>query len=144
MIDDFAGPHSFLSNFYPSVIVYGDATGPWITVEHAFAAAKTTDRAIRERIRRMSTPGQAKAAGRSLILRPDWEAVKDAVMLDLLRLKFAIPTLNTLLLRTHPHALIEGNTWHDRIWGVCTCPRCGGAGENRLGRLLVQVREEIV
>ena len=34
--------------------------------------------------------------------------------------------------------LIEGNTWGDRIWGVCN-----GVGENRLGRILMQIRDEL-
>ena len=34
--------------------------------------------------------------------------------------------------------LVEGNTWGDRFWGVC-----GGVGLNWLGRLLMQVRDEV-
>lgn len=32
----------------------------------------------------------------------------------------------------------KGNHWHDTYWGVCD-----GAGENRLGKLLMQVRREL-
>ena len=34
--------------------------------------------------------------------------------------------------------LEEGNTWGDRVWGVCQ-----GQGENRLGKILMKVREEL-
>ena len=39
--------------------------------------------------------------------------------------------------------LIEGNTWHDNYWGVCSCSKCNGRGKNRLGKLLMKVREEL-
>ncbi len=58
-------------------------------------------------------------------------------MLDLLRIKFTIPTLRERLLATGDQTLIEGNTWGDTYWGVCR-----GVGLNNLGTLLMQVREE--
>jgi hypothetical protein len=33
--------------------------------------------------------------------------------------------------------LVEGNTWNDRYWGVCR-----GVGQNKLGHLLMKLREE--
>ena len=42
------------------------------------------------------------------------------------------------LVDTGDQPLIEGNTWGDRFWGVC-----GGTGMNHLGRLLMEVREEL-
>lgn len=42
------------------------------------------------------------------------------------------------LLLTGNEELIEGNTWGDRIWGTVN-----GVGENRLGKILMQVREEL-
>jgi predicted NAD-dependent protein-ADP-ribosyltransferase YbiA (DUF1768 family) len=65
-------------------------------------------------------------------------------MLQGLRLKFAIPELAEKLLATGDAELIEGTTWHDNTWGNCSCPQCENIpGENRLGKLLMQVREEI-
>lgn len=43
-----------------------------------------------------------------------------------------------LLLDYFAAELIEGNTWGDRIWGVCD-----GVGENRLGKILMRVRAEM-
>jgi hypothetical protein len=54
--------------------------------------------------------------------------------------------LRKKLLATGDATLIEGNYWHDNYWGVCTCENCvsnGIVGRNRLGTLLMKVREEI-
>ena len=57
--------------------------------------------------------------------------------------KFAIPELRQKLLDTGDAYLIEGTTWHDNYWGICTCDRCGGRGQNKLGQLLMEIRKEI-
>jgi len=55
-----------------------------------------------------------------------------------LREKFKNPILRELLLMTGDAELVEFNEWNDRFWGVCK-----GVGENRLGILLQEIREEI-
>jgi len=67
--------------------------------------------------------------------------MKADIMLELLRLKFAFYDLGMLLLATEDAVLEEGNWWGDTYWGVC--PSGSGNGENMLGRLLMQVREEL-
>ena len=42
------------------------------------------------------------------------------------------------LLATGDEELVEGNDWNDRIWG-----KVNGQGENRLGIILMKVREEL-
>lgn len=64
-------------------------------------------------------------------------------MEDGLRLKFTDPELKSKLLATGDEELVEGNTWHDRTWGRCVCSKCGGQGQNLLGQLLMELREEI-
>ena len=59
-------------------------------------------------------------------------------MRDCLRLKFEIPELREALLNTDNAKLIEGNWWGDKFWGICN-----GVGENNLGKLLMEVRDEI-
>ena len=83
-------------------------------------------------------PGKAKRLGRKVTLRPDWEQIKTYTMLLLLRIKFSDENLATKLLETGEQKLIEGNSWGDCFWGVCD-----GVGENHLGKLLMQVREEL-
>ena len=65
-------------------------------------------------------------------------------MYQALWLKFSIPTLREKLLATDNEELVEGNTWHDNTWGECSCERCKDIkGQNRLGKMLMQIREEI-
>ena len=142
MIDNFTNEYGFLSNFYESKIVYEGIEYP--TVEHAFQAAKTFDKKEREYIASLKTPSLAKRAGRRVELRRDWEEIKEDVMLECLRLKFAIPELRKKLLATNDTWLMEGNTWHDNYWGNCTCDKCKSiVGKNRLGHLLSVLRKAI-
>lgn len=142
MINRFEGKYAFLSNFYASVVQEDGITYP--TIEHYFQAQKTLNPFERKEIAAAATPGQAKRAGRNVTLREDWEEVKDSVMLQGLRLKFDIEELANMLIATGDAALIEGNWWCDNTWGSCACPKCENiVGENRLGKLLMQVREEI-
>lgn len=131
------------SNFQPAR-VQCDQGVAYPTVEHAFQAMKTHDRSERMAIAALDTPGRAKRAGRKVRLRPDWESVKQDVMLDLLRQKFAPGSLHAQrLLATGDAEIVEWNAWHDRTWGRCTCERCRRAGRNLLGGLLMRVRAEL-
>lgn len=136
MINSFSGPYRFLSNFYPAVVLLDGV--PYPTVEHAFQAAKTADTGDRAIIRSLPTPLEAKAFGKRVLLREDWETVKIEVMTDLVRQKFHQVELREKLLATGDQTLVEGNRWGDMYWGVCR-----GQGMNWLGRILMKVREEI-
>jgi ribA/ribD-fused uncharacterized protein len=143
-ITAFTGDHAFLSNFHPHPLTIDGVTYP--TAEHAFQAAKTHDPAVKQAIADKPTPAQVKRAGGkragSLVtgdlFRTDWEGIKLSVMRDILRLKFADPALRQALLATGEAPLVEGNAWNDTFWGVCR-----GRGQNHLGRLLEEVREEV-
>lgn len=135
-IREFQGQYRFLSNFWPARITVDDVDYP--SVEHAFQAMKYYDHNRRFIISRLSTPGEAKRYGRSGPLRAGWDAMKVNAMLGLLYQKFSVPVLRAKLLDTGEAELIEGNTWGDTFWGVCK-----GVGENTLGKLLMEVREEI-
>lgn len=136
-ITSFTGEYAFLSNFY--VLSNGS------TVEHAFQAAKTVDPEEKACILAASTPGNAKRLGRKVTLRPDWDIMKLDIMFSLLEMKFNFdPVLADKLINTGDAELVEGNTWHDTYWGVCTCSKCGNQGNNHLGKLLMQVRDTLV
>lgn len=137
MIDSFKGPYSWLSNFAPAPVVFEGMC--FRTVEHAYQAAKTNVLSERERFLKIPLASSAKRAGRHVTLRPDWETVKLHVMLVLLRQKFAVEPWRDYLLNTGDAQIVEGNYWHDTFWGVCN-----GVGENHLGRLLMQVRSELL
>ncbi len=144
-IAEFQGETRFLSNFYgspqPHTILNGvlwSLTINFNTAEAAYQASKTTSLHWIELIAQAETPGQAKRAGRAAPIRSDWEETKLHVMLQVLRQKFCDPMLARMLLATKDQELIEGNAWGDEFWGVCK-----GVGENHLGRLLMQVRDEV-
>lgn len=130
----FRGSRFFLSNFYPSAVLFDGAVYP--TSEHAYQAAKTLDLAERERVRLCATAGQAKRLGRKLTVRADWHDIRVRVMARVLAAKFSDPALMRLLRRTGLEPIVETNTWGDTFWGVCD-----GVGENWLGRLLMQIRD---
>lgn len=135
-IDSFSGEYRFLSNFYPCQVEVAGIVYP--TLEHAFQAMKTENSTEREVVRAAKTPGQAKALGRKVTLVPNWDAIKVGVMRGLLRQKFADKVLRAELLAIEDALLVEGNYWQDFFWGVCR-----GRGENWLGKLLMEIREEI-
>lgn len=142
MIDHFDKEWAFLSNFYPQEIEFEGITYP--TNEHFFQAMKTLDINKRKAIANALTPGLAKKMGRSVSLRPDWEDIKDDIMLEGLYRKFADDELADWLLDTGDEELVEGNFWHDQTWGSCNCTKHKNIpGQNRLGKLLMKVRSEI-
>jgi ribA/ribD-fused uncharacterized protein len=143
MIDDFTGPYWFLSNFSPSAITYEALTYP--TLEHAFQAAKVLDPELRQLVQAAETPDLAKRLGRGVPLRADWEQQKVAIMTQLVRLKFGNGSeLAAALLATGNEELREGNTWGDRFWGAVYNHRTKTwEGQNHLGRILMQVRQEL-
>ena len=84
-------------------------------------------------------PSSAKRKGRRVKLRDDWEEVKDQIMYEIVLNKFSQnEELRKKLIATGDEYLTEGNTWHDTYWGVCN-----GKGKNKLGKILMQVREEL-
>ena len=137
-IDSFSGKYRFLSNFYPSVVIW--SSWEWPTVEHAYQAAKSPqDEAYRLACYNAETPGAVKRLGQKCKLRPDWEAKKVQIMRDLVEWKFQQHAeLGNKLLATGSEELIEGNHWGDVFWGVCR-----GYGENHLGKILMAVRTEL-
>ena len=134
-----------MSNFGEGTVDYGGLIYP--TNEHFYQAMKTTERSERLRMSELPSPGQAKREGRKLKIRSDWEQVKDNVMMFGLRSKFSNPKLREKLEATKGRLLIEGNSWHDREWGVCdgTCktPHPVAEGRNKLGIMLMHQRDGI-
>lgn len=131
------GEWECLSNFWAAPFDLDGRT--WQTVEHYFQAAKTDDVAEIEKVQNAATPAKAKAAGRKVKLRPDWEAVKESVMLRALRAKFEqnAPLRATLL--STGDAVLKEAAPRDYHWGIGRT----GSGKNRLGVLLMQVRSEL-
>jgi ribA/ribD-fused uncharacterized protein len=142
-IRKFTGMYEALSNFFECIVQMDGVLYP--SVEHAYQAAKTLNK--EERIPFQNcTSRESKAMGKTLDLRADWINYKYRVMEDLLRQKFSDlnPELMRLLLDTRGNELVEGNYWHDNIWGSCTCSKCKDTGDNALGKLLMKIRQELL
>ncbi len=135
-ISTFFGPTRWLSNFWPSPIVYREHR--FSTVEEAYQWEKCSTAEGKHAVMYSRSPGSAKHVAKSFPKRWDWDEVKLGVMAELLRLKFMIPDLREKLLATGDEDLIEGNTWGDTYWGVCR-----GIGQNHLGILLMELRSSL-
>jgi len=143
-ITRFVGVHGFASNFHLRQVVWRGIK--YRSGEHAYNAAKTRNRRARLRIAAAATPKRAKRMGRRMPLRRGWECARQSIMREILLAKFTqSPDLAAALLATGDALLVEGNTWHDNYWGCCYCPRekCAEPGKNHLGRMLMDLRDEL-
>ena len=135
----------------------------WATVEHFYQAQKFThppssaallsdpsdlqaSRALVEAIRAAPTPVDAASLGRAAqrssprLVRADWEDAKLDVMVCGLRAKFAKhEKVREALLATAPRPIAEASP-SDHFWGSGV----DGSGCNHLGRLLAEVRAELL
>lgn len=137
-ISGFSGPYRFLSNFYPAKVHLRGVE--YLSSEHAYQAAKSKDPAVRETVRSLPTPSAAKTYGKTILLRPDWEQRKVRIMRQIVLDKFTRnPELGQQLIETGDRELVETNHWGDQFWGVCR-----GIGKNQLGRILMDVRHELL
>lgn len=106
--------------------------------EAAFQSAKSLDPYERRRFTEMNGVA-AKREGRKLTLRRDWEMVKDEIMEEIVLAKFSQnPKLAKKLTDTGDMELVYGNRLKETYWGV---DEESGVGENRLGKILMKVRE---
>ena len=127
------------SNFAPYPIVLKGKT--WPTSEHYFQAQKFAGTPDEEAVRAAGSPTIAARMGRSRArpLRKDWEEVKEAIMHEAVLAKFRQhPELRALLLGTGDAEIVE-HTENDRYWG----DGGDGRGQNRLGQILMRVRQEL-
>lgn len=136
IIDDFRGEYAFLSNFYEAKVEYEGIY--YNNNESAFQAQKEQNVIVRY-FYSNACPTTAKRMGRKCQLRADWEQIKDEIMYNIVKAKFSQnKALKEKLIATGNATLIEGNWWKDTYWGVCN-----GKGQNKLGKILMRVREEL-
>lgn len=136
MIDQFKNKYFFLSNYYNRPVTYNGIQ--FYNVESAFQAQKCP-----ERIHEFThlAPNEAKALGRRVTLRRDWEQIKDNIMYEIVKAKFTQHRdLRDKLLATGDEELQEGNTWNDTYWGVDIHTN---KGKNKLGKILMTIRAEL-
>jgi N-glycosidase YbiA len=113
----------------------------WPTSEHYFQAQKFAGHPDEEDVRQAASPMVAARMGRSRKrpLRRDWEAVKLDVMREAVRTKFTQHSALTAVLLGTGDALLVEHTANDAYWA----DGGDGSGQNWLGRILMEVREEL-
>ena len=135
MIDKFKDIHFFLSNFFEAPVEYDGLA--YRNAEAAFQAQKTSSKAERQQFATLDA-SSSKKLGRFITLRSDWEDVKDRIMYEICVAKFTQnPNLMQMLIDTKDEYLVEGNDWNDCYWG-----QCNGKGLNKLGEILMRIRNE--
>jgi ribA/ribD-fused uncharacterized protein len=81
---------------------------------------------------------EAMVIGRTIKLRPNWNKIRVEVMYAVVFDKYyRNKGLRKWLLATGDKLLVDGNDRNDKFWGVCE-----GEGENMLGKILMQIRED--
>ena len=124
----------FLSNFYNAPFYFNS-----IRFENAEAAFQAQKEPARTKEFEKLTGSEAKRLGRRVNLRSDWNAVRVNIMQQIVLEKFTQNNnLAERLMRTQDRKLIEGNAWNDTFWGVCN-----GRGQNKLGVILMTVRDNL-
>ena len=144
----------FLSNFHDAAIELDGET--WRSTEFYYQAQKSDDAEYRDAIRNAKSPGHAKGlasdplrskkagkrswfCGRPEKMRPDWGDVKLSIMQRALVAKFGQnEDLKATLSATGDAEIVEDSNFDD-FWGIGR----DGNGKNSLGRLLMQIREEL-
>nr|XP_018683346.1 PREDICTED: riboflavin biosynthesis protein PYRR, chloroplastic isoform X2 [Musa acuminata subsp. malaccensis] len=148
-------PYGAFSNYSPHPIQMPDENGnnlTWSTMEHYYQAHKFVgvDNPLAkdafEQIKMAKSPEEASRLGRKLqrqhpeVVRADWDSAKIDIMYGALKCKFSTyPHLEAMLCSTAGSVLVEASP-HDLFWGGGR----EGEGLNYLGRLLMQLRTEIL
>jgi ribA/ribD-fused uncharacterized protein len=132
---------NWFSNMIPfeDPLVYRGIT--YHSVENFYQAHKSLDPKDHEYIASL-TPFESKQAGQKLKIRPNWgDRVKWCFMRFALKHKFRLDTeFGKKLIETGDEEIIEWNNWGDQYWGKTL----DGVGENHLGRILMEIRNELI
>jgi predicted NAD-dependent protein-ADP-ribosyltransferase YbiA (DUF1768 family) len=127
------GDLAWLRSDYRQNIVVGGITFP--TLEHAYQAAKTKDRAIKQQIADTDSVREARKIGRSCPMADDFD--RQSVMERLQRLKFSDKELGLQLAKTGSAEIImEG---YNNFWGTGDDDN----GQNVQGEILETIRSEL-
>jgi ribA/ribD-fused uncharacterized protein len=140
-IHGFFGPFRFLSNFYTleNGVTFEDLCYP--SVEAAYQAAKWPHN---QRLQFLDvSAGESKKLGR---MAPNfdgkkWNKRKVEIMRALVFQKFQNnPKLRKMLMAMEGYVISERNSWNDQEWGTNE----NGVGENKLGIILMNVRDKFL
>ncbi len=140
VIDSFGGKYEFLSNFSNhKVRLFG---AEYSTSEHAFQAMKTTTERDLEYIQNALTPASAKWRGNRITICKNWRKQRDSAMMLVVFSKFTQDIdIARELISTGDAELVEGNYHGDDYWGKIKDDGGAWVGQNKLGEILMSVRE---
>lgn len=149
IIDNFREEYLFLSNFYIQEISFTCYDNilkepvEFYNVEKFFQWSKAIDVVGRTKIANSTKPRDAKKFGRKCKMHPEWNNISPNIMAYGEILKYSVDdNLAVKLLNTDKAYLVEGNTWHDNLWGDCRCNKCKNiTGQNLLGLALMKTRD---
>lgn len=136
----------WLSNFHLCKITWTAQEGlrDFHSVEHIYQCFKATTSEDFEHVYAAMTPSEARKRGQAITCGPKWEEQRDAVMEMCVTQKFKQnPELLEMLLLTDGFELVEFAPWDKHgpsYWGV----NKEGKGENKLGKILMKVREDLL
>lgn len=82
------------------------------------------------------TAAESKKFGRTVEMRRDWNRIRIPVMHRIQMIKYTQPKFNALLAQTSGLYIEETNDWGDVFFGVCN-----GVGENHLGKIIMDIRD---
>ena len=137
-IERFQGEYEFLSNSYPSPILFDGLS--FSCAESAFQAAKCELLSDKKRIAQ-GDGSSAKSITARIEPRLGWEEEKLGIVEAVLRAKFTqAPELAKKLIATGNAILIYGNNKKDYYWGKDMYTK---RGVNHLGQLLMKLRLEL-
>lgn len=147
-IKGFFGEYRFLSNFWPARVYLDEEE--YKTTENAYQAAKYK-KEERSYFKKCSPKEALIFVRNNPVWQYDlkvWNKIKLGIMKKLLVQKFdkeLNPNNYEELIKTGDKYLEETNYWGDEYWGVNKNESKGkGLGENNLGKLLMEIREDLL
>jgi ribA/ribD-fused uncharacterized protein len=153
---EFKDEKAFLSNMIEAKIVFsGDLNlkdrfpmvefdnKTYASSEHLYQALKSKDLEWHSLIRETVNPHKTKRLARKKLgkvfeIREDFEEIKLDIMRLVVHLKFKQNEDLAKKLLEIEGDIIERNCWNDTFWG-----KCDGVGENHLGLILMEMRDEL-
>lgn len=135
----FNGEYEFLSNSYNCKIYDEKDKLTYSNIESALIAQKSTDYGTRRKFTRLNAM-KARKKESSIPDNYEWEDNKDKIMYSFIVDKFKKGTvLADKLIKTGNKILINAVSYPDEYYGVHY-----GKGENKLGKMLMKRREELL
>lgn len=132
----FRNEYWFLSNMYECELVVNRRA--YKCLESAFQSFKSEDMKIRDSFCGLNG-FESKKLGRKIKLRKDWNEIRVPLMRELIKRKFEKGSELAEKLKKVKGEIVEDNEWGDKFWG-----KVNGVGENWLGVLLMERRDELL